>query len=227
MIPVAVCPDRSSFSRAAARWFDLVTFESIAGPAGALQLLHELPVGQPQALAVTCHPHPLHGGTLNNKIVHQLARTFNQLGAVSVRFNFRGVGESEGCFDEGRGEQQDLLAVVDWASQHWPGLPLWLGGFSFGGFVAMQAASALHPRRLITVAPAVNYFPGQALDVAATDWLLIQGEDDDIVPAADVRSYVKQVSPPPSLVLVEGAGHFFHGRLNDLKQAILDAFGDG
>lgn len=200
--------------------------ESIAGPAGALQLLQDMPDGRPRAVALICHPHPLHGGTLNNKIVHQLARTFNQLGAVSVRFNFRGVGDSEGVFDEGRGEQEDLLAVADWASRRWPGLPVWLAGFSFGGFVAIQATQALQPERLVTVAPAVGYFPVQPVTVPAGDWLLIQGRDDDVVPAADVLSFVDAIDRPPALVLVEDAGHFFHGRLNDLKQVVLDAFGD-
>lgn len=204
-----------------------MTYQTIAGPAGTLQLLQDVPAGPAQALAVICHPHPLHGGTLNNKIVHQLARTFNQLGAVSVRFNFRGVGDSAGHYDEGRGEALDLQAVVAWAQQQWPGLPLWLAGFSFGGFVAIKVAGQLQPERLVTVAPAVNYFPGQAFRVTAPDWLVIQGEEDDVVPVAAVQAFIQPQSPSPTLVLVEGAGHFFHGRLNALKQAILDAFSDG
>ena len=198
--------------------------ESIPGPVGALQVLEELPDSEPQAVAVICHPHPLHGGSLNNKIVHQLARTFNDMGAVSVRFNFRGVGDSEGGYDEGRGELQDLLAVVAWAAQRWPGLPLWLGGFSFGGFIAVQAATELNPRRLVTVAPAVNYFPDQPVALAQTDWLLIQGDADDIVPWSTVQAWVQQLAMPPVLTLISGTGHFFHGRLNDLKKAIVEHF---
>jgi alpha/beta superfamily hydrolase len=204
-----------------------VKLEAIVGPAGVLELLQDLPAGQPQALAVICHPHPLHGGSLNNKIVHQLARTFNQLGAVSVRFNFRGVGGSTGEYDEGLGEHQDLLAVTAWAANRWPGLPLWLAGFSFGGFVAIQAAASLRPQRLVTVAPAVNYFAAQEVDAVKTDWLLIQGGEDDIVPLDAVRSFVDKIHPRPSLVVLAGAGHFFHGRLNDLKQAVLDYFATG
>ena len=201
-----------------------VRLESIAGPAGPLQLSLDLPTGQPEALAVVCHPHPLHGGSLNNKIVHQLARTFNQLGAVSVRFNFRGVGGSAGEYDEGRGECQDLLTVAAWAGDRWPDLPLWLAGFSFGGFIAIQAAASLQPQRLVTVAPAVNYFAAAEVDVAAADWLLIQGSADEIVPLDAVRSLAARASPPPALVVLDGAGHFFHGRLNDLKQVVLDHF---
>jgi alpha/beta superfamily hydrolase len=198
--------------------------ESIAGPAGKLQLLQKMPAGRPRALAIVSHPHPLHGGSLHNKIVHQLARTFNQLGAVSVRFNFRGVGASGGAFDNGRGERQDLQAVAGWAANRWPELPLWLAGFSFGGFIAIQAAASLRPQRLVTVAPAVNYFSSQEVSVATVDWLLIQGDADDVVPLDEVRSFAAKVRPRPSLVVLEGAGHFFHGRLNDLKQTILDYF---
>ena len=200
--------------------------EQIAGPAGALELVVEVPAGRPRALAVVCHPHPLHGGTLRNKVVHQLARTFRDLGAVSIRFNFRGVGASQGGYDHGRGEREDLDAVVGWAQEGWPDLPLWLGGFSFGGFVAIEAAESLRPQRLVTVAPAVSYFSEQPVNVPATDWLVIHGSADEVVPLAEVRRLVDGRSRPPALVVVDGAGHFFHGRLNDLKQAVAGHFPD-
>jgi len=183
-----------------------------------------MPSGEPAAVAVICHPHPLHGGNLNNKVVHQLAKTLTALGAVCVRFNFRGVGESEGQYDEGPGELQDLLAVVAWAQARWPELPLWLGGFSFGGFIALQGAEQLAPQRLVTVAPAVNYFPDSVLNLSGVSWLLIQGDADDIVHANLVTTWLAGQDVQPQLVLLEGAGHFFHGRLNDLKQAIVDNF---
>ncbi|GMQ83387.1 MAG: Dot/Icm type IV secretion system effector CoxH3 [Gammaproteobacteria bacterium] len=199
--------------------------QSIAGPAGVLQILEEMPAVTPAAIAVICHPHPLHGGSLDNKIVHQLAKTFTGLGAVCIRFNFRGVGESDGEYDEGRGELQDLLAVVAWAQARWPKLPLWLGGFSFGGFIALKAAQQLAPQRLVTVAPAINYFPDSSLNLSGVSWLLIQGDADDIVPAALVSGWAAGLVCRPKLVLLEGAGHFFHGQLNELKQAIVDSFG--
>ena len=198
--------------------------QSIAGPAGALQILEEVPAETPAAVALICHPHPLHGGSLNNKVVHQLAKTFTELGATSIRFNFRGIGESEGEYDEGRGELQDLLAVAAWAQARWPELPLWLGGFSFGGFIALQAAQKLAPQRLVTVAPAVNYFTIRALDLSGISWLLIQGDADDIVPAELVTGWTDSLEFQPQLVLLKGAGHFFHGRLNELKQTIVDSF---
>lgn len=199
---------------------------TIPGPAGALQVLEEVPGQAPSAVAVICHPHPLHGGALNNKVVHQLAKTFTGLGAVSVRFNFRGVGDSEGSYDEGRGELDDLLAVIDWAQARWPRLPLWLAGFSFGGFIALQGAQQRTPHWLVTVAPAINYFPDDGLDLAGVRWLLVQGDADDIVPASLVQAWAGRLEHAPQLVLLEGAGHFFHGRLNELKQVISDAFSD-
>jgi alpha/beta superfamily hydrolase len=198
--------------------------ESIPGPAGALQVVIEQPETEARALAIICHPHPLHGGSLNNKIVHQLARTFTGMGAISVRFNFRGVGDSDGKYDEGRGELEDLFAVTAWAAQRWPDLPLWLGGFSFGGFIAIQGAAELKPEQLVTVAPAVNYFPEQRIDLPDTDWLLIQGDSDDVVPLSKVQGWERQQPAPPVSRVINGAGHFFHGRLNDLKQAILEHY---
>lgn len=201
--------------------------EYIDGPAGVLQLVHESPAGPARAVAVICHPHPQHGGTLHNKVVHQLALSFRELGAVSVRFNFRGVGESQGDYDEGRGEQQDLSAVVAWARGRWPDLPLWLGGFSFGAMVAIRAAASLRPQRLVTVAPAVNHFAAGPFDVPAGDWLVIQGGADEIVPVAEVRALAETSPQSPHLVVLDGASHFFHGRLNDLKRSILEYFSVG
>lgn len=201
-----------------------MSLQFIDGPVGRLQLLQEVPAGEPLALAVICHPHPLHGGTLNNKIVHQLARTFNQLEAISVRFNFRGAGDSDGRFDHGQGELDDLLAVADWARARWPGLPLWLAGFSFGGYVALSAAAALRPQRMVTVAPAVGYFGDACPEIPSTDWLVIQGSDDDVVRADAVGAFLDRLDVNHQLAVVEGAGHFFHGRLNELKNLVLAAF---
>ena len=199
-------------------------FQFIPGPAGALQVLEEKPDGAPEAVAVICHPHPLHGGTLNNKVVHQLARSFSDLGAVSIRFNFRGVGGSEGEYDEGDGEQDDLIAVINWATARWPGLPLWLGGFSFGGFIAIKVARQVQPACLVSVAPAVNFFPDEDLQLTGIEWLLVQGDADDIVPVAEVTRWLDTLQYQPRLALLKDAGHFFHGRLNELRQVIIDAF---
>jgi alpha/beta superfamily hydrolase len=195
----------------------------VNGPAGQIQVRVMEPASESRALAIICHPHPLHGGTLDNKIVHQLAKSFVDLGAVSVRFNFRGVGQSDGEYDEGRGEKADLLAVVEWVRQHWPGLPLWLAGFSFGGFIALDAAQSLQPDWLVTVAPAVNYFPDQPASLSGINWLLIYGDADDIVPWSGVEAWLGRQALAPETVCVEGAGHFFHGRLNELRDIVRRA----
>ncbi|MCO6413792.1 MAG: alpha/beta hydrolase [Thiogranum sp.] len=197
----------------------------IQGPAGLLEVVEAKPDrDSPAAVAIICHPHPLHGGSLNNKVVHQLARVFGELGAISIRFNFRGVGASEGRFDEGRGELDDLLAVGAWASERWPGRKLWLAGFSFGGFIAIQGAQRLAPQWLVTVAPAINYFPDSIPGQPGLRWLLIQGEEDDVVPAAEVLQWRRTLKPQPRLALLPGAGHFFHGRLNELRQTVIDGY---
>ncbi|HHO69014.1 MAG TPA: alpha/beta hydrolase [Gammaproteobacteria bacterium] len=196
--------------------------ETIDGPAGPLELVVDTPAGPPRALAIVCHPHPLYGGSLDNKVVHQMARTFTELGAVAVRFNFRGVGASAGSFDEGRGETDDLLAVADWARGRWSGLPLWLAGFSFGAWVALRAAPVLHPDWLVTVAPPVNLYDVPAPADPGLRWLLVQGSADDVVPADAVSEWVQRLQQPPETVLLEGAGHFFHGRLNALRQVLAE-----
>src|SRR5574337_2096335 len=126
------------------------------GPAGMLEGLLDKPLDAPRAVAVVCHPHPLQQGAMTNKVTYILARAFNDLGALSLRFNFRGVGKSTGRYDNGVGETGDALAALDWLSAQHRGLPLWLGGFSFGAYVALRAQSERPVRRLVTVAPAVE-----------------------------------------------------------------------
>jgi alpha/beta superfamily hydrolase len=198
---------------------------SIAGPAGVLQLVEQQPEHDVRAVAVVCHPHPQRGGSMKNKVVHQLARSFRELGAVSVRFNFRGVGASEGTYGRGDGELEDLGAVVSWARERWPGRPLWLAGFSFGAAVVLRGAQRFAADWLVTAAPPIRYLPADALPAAGVPWLLIQGAADDVVPAAQVLEWVEALPQTPQLTLLEGAGHFFHGRLNELKQTVLDAAG--
>ncbi len=198
----------------------------IDGPVGSLQILvDELPV-KPRALAVICHPHPLHGGSFTNKVVHQLSRTFIELGAVGVRFNFRGVGDSQGVYAEGVGELDDLVCVVNWAKQKWPDLPLWLAGFSFGGSIALEGAGLLEPNALVTVAPAIEHIPPSFLPDETLQWLLIHGDSDEIIPADTMVNWVTSLKNKPDFMVVEDAGHFFHGKLNELKKAVQSIFID-
>ncbi len=197
---------------------------TVAGPAGVLQCAIDAPPGPPRGVAVLCHPNPVQGGTMDNKVMHTLARAFAQLGCTAVRFNFRGVGESAGVWDEGRGEVDDAWAVVQ--ALHEPGLPLLLGGFSFGGYVATQLAQRLaaepagpQAARLVLIAPAVGRF-----DVAPVpaNTVLVHGEADDVVPLAAVLDWARPQALP--LTVVPGAGHFFHGQLPLLKGLVTQAF---
>jgi len=198
---------------------------SLAGPAGALQALIETPVnltpGPVHAFAVVCHPHPLHGGTMDNKVVYTVARTFEQLGAPAIRFNFRGVGSSAGSFDEARGESEDALAVIAYGRQRWPGAALWLAGFSFGGAVAVRIAGSARPERLVAVAPGITLVPVTEAAPPACPWLIVQGEDDEVVAPAAVQGWAQSLGPLAQLRMLPAAGHFFHGRLLELRAALL------
>jgi hypothetical protein len=194
----------------------------IAGPAGVLEALLEQPEdGNPQEIAVVCHPHPQHGGTMHNKVVHTLARALQDLGFTTVRFNYRGVGASAGSYGEGVGETDDALAVISEVHRRWPDATLTLCGFSFGGSVALRASALQAPQRLITVAPAVDRLtvPASAPRCA---WLLVQGEADDVVEAQRVRAWLRTLSVQPHTVFLPGVGHFFHGALPQLKAAVED-----
>jgi len=196
---------------------------TFAGPAGALEVLLEAPageVGSPvTAFAVVCHPHPLHRGTMDNKVVWTLARACLQLGAPAIRFNFRGVGASTGSYGAGRGETEDALAVIAAGRQRWPGAALWLAGFSFGGVVALRAARQQPPACLVTVAPGITRIDPDAAPPACP-WLIVQGAADDVVPADAVIEWARGLSPAPEVALLPGAGHFFHGRINELRDVV-------
>lgn len=195
----------------------------IAGPAGGLEALLEAPPGASSTeYAVICHPHPLHGGTLQNKVVYTLARAFQALGLPTLRFNFRGVGASEGTYDHGRGETEDAMAVIDWGRQRWPGAAVSLAGFSFGALVVMRAAQRAHPTRVVCVAPPVERPEASAVAPPACPWLIVQGDADEIVDHRQVAAFAARCSPAPTLRVLAGVDHFFHGRLQELQATVLD-----
>jgi hypothetical protein len=195
----------------------------IPGPAGPLQAIVDTPAGAAgERFAVLCHPHPRHGGTMTNKVVHTVARAFNELGVPTVRFNFRGVGNSAGVYDHGEGETQDALAAVEYGRQRWPGAALWLAGFSFGGVVAVRAAQMAAPGLLVTVAPAVTRLEVAGLQAPSCPWLIVQGDADDVVEPRSVLDWARRQSPPPTVSLLPGAGHFFHGMLPELREVIVN-----
>ena len=196
----------------------------IPGPSGPLEALVETPPadGPVHNVAVICHPHPVYGGTMTNKVVHMLAKACNELGLPAVRFNYRGVGKSAGAYDEGGGETDDTLAALDWARSRWPDAALWLGGFSFGGAVAIRAAALREVRRLITVAPAIDRVRVDTTRLPACPWLIVQGDSDELVDPARIEAWVATLAASPELVMLQGVEHFFHGRMNDLRTAVLD-----
>jgi hypothetical protein len=200
----------------------------LPGPAGALEVMTAC-ADESKAVAATaviCHPHPLQGGTMHNKVVHTLARSFGELGLRTVRFNFRGIGASEGSFDHGRGETEDALAVLAWARQQRPHDDLWLAGFSFGGFVAANAARDVAVTQLVTVAPAVHLYNFASIKTPPAPWLVIQGDADEVVAPQAVVDWAARMHPPPQLVMLAGVDHFFHGRLHDLRNAVHERLAD-
>ncbi|MGD8379501.1 MAG: alpha/beta hydrolase [Gammaproteobacteria bacterium] len=196
---------------------------TFSGPAGTLEGILDHPAEvTPRAIAVVCHPHPQFQGTMTNKVAHMLARSFNALGAVTLRFNFRGVGRSEGTYDEGRGEVEDAIAAAGWMRRRWPDTRLWLGGFSFGAQVALRASARIRPDWIVTVAPPVQRFIDDPPPVPDCPWLLLQGQDDELVDARQVVDWAKHLEPAPDIVLFPDTSHFFHGKLTDLRRAVVD-----
>lgn len=195
----------------------------IRGPAGAIEAMIERPPGaRGDIAAVCCHPHPLYGGTMLNKVVHTLARACHDQRVTSVRFNFRGVGASEGRHDDGVGEGEDAAAVADYALRATGAERLWSLGFSFGGFVACRLATARAAAALVTVAPPVQRFDFTRLPVPRCPWLIAQGDADDLVDHARVLAWARNLDPAPQVRILAGAEHFFHGRLTELRSILAD-----
>ena len=201
---------------------------TIPGPAGGIETVIETPpAAHADAAAVVCHPHPVYHGTMNNKVVHTVARAVTSLRRRAVRFNFRGVGASEGEYDRARGETEDALAVVAWARERWPAAEIWLAGFSFGAAIALRAAAVEHCFALITVAPPVGRLFQRGIATPTCPWLVIQGDADELVDSQQVRGWVGEIKPAPELTILDGVDHFFHGRLTRLRttvQAFLEPY---
>jgi uncharacterized protein len=188
------------------------------GPAGKLEVVINRPDSTPRGIALIAHPHPLYGGTLDNKVAQTLASTFSELDCIALRMNFRGVGASEGKHDEGRGETDDFLFLADYAKREFGDLPIFLAGFSFGGFVQTKVATQLAIRQMVLIAPAAGRF-----DVAEVkpDTLVIHGELDDTVPLKAIMDWARPQNLP--IVVIPGADHFFHKRLHLIKQLVVQA----
>ena len=189
--------------------------EHIAGPAGRIECAVDAPEAAPRGIALIAHPHPLFGGTLDNKVVQTLARALLERGYLALRPNFRGVGASEGAYDEGRGEVDDLAAVIAWAKREFGDLPPALAGFSFGAAMQARLAQRVAPRRMLLVGVAVDSFEVPAVPAGT---LVIHGERDETVPLASVLDWARPQELP--VLVVPGADHFFHRKLQVLRDIV-------
>ena len=191
----------------------------LRGPVGKLECVADVPTPAEErpATIVLCHPHPQHGGTMHNKVITIMERAMRELGLRTIRFNFRSAGESEGEHDEGYGETDDLFAVTEWVRHSRPNDELWLGGFSFGTFITVRAAQNLKLGQLITIAPPVDRYEFSQLQHPNCPWLVIQGDEDEVVCLEDVACWIEDIQPQPDFLVMQQADHFFHRRLMDLR----------
>ena len=200
------------------------------GPAGRIEAALDAPeadVATRPLLAIVCHPLPTEGGTMHNKVVTMAARALRECGATTLRFNFRGVGQSEGTFDDGDGELDDLRAVAAWARAQYPDTVLWLAGFSFGAWVSLRLAVELRAAALISIAPPVGRsWEFSGIEIPATPWLVIQGDADEIVDPQAVYAWIATLPRPPQLVRIPDTTHFFHRKLMDLRGAVKNGVRD-
>ena len=196
---------------------------ALPGPAGRLEVAVDPPEAEAERrplVAIVCHPLPTEGGTMHNKVVTMVARSLRELGATTVRFNFRGVGESSGTFDHGNGERGDLLAVAAWVREQRPQDDLWLAGFSFGAYVSLRSASEIQPDALISIAPPVGRWEFEKIVLPTCPWLVIQGDEDEVVDPQAVYDWIDTLKQKPELVRMHGTSHFFHRKLVDLRGAL-------
>ena len=190
------------------------------GPAGKIEA-HAYDPGKKRGIALIAHPHPLFGGTMDNKVAQTLAKSFLELGYLSVRFNFRGVGASSGTYDEGIGETEDALALLEFLKKKEGNLPLALAGFSFGGFVQARVANRIEAEKIALVAPAVGKYDVPEVN---QDLLIIHGEEDEVIPLSDLFEWARPQGH--AVTVFPGASHFFHGRLAQLKKIVVESFKD-
>ena len=195
---------------------------SLSGPVGKLETITDVAErpGARRGVAIVCHPNPAQGGTMHNKVVTMVERALRESGLDTVRFNFRGTGESEGSYDEGVGEGDDLAAVVAWVRRTRPDDALWLAGFSFGSYVTIRNAVRLHADALISIAPPAGRWPFDGFELPQCPWLVVMGEEDEVVEPQAVFDWVDSLEAKPELVRMPETGHFFHRRLMDLRGAV-------
>ena len=199
----------------------------IAGPAGPLEALLDMPGGEPRAVAVFGHPHPLHGGTMHTKALYQAAKATARIGVAALRFNFRGVGRSAGTFDAGPGEMEDFKAAISFMNERYPDLPIWAAGMSFGSWIAMIAgAGDARVSLLLGIAPPVDRYDFDALTTCTLPKFIIHGEADELISIKDIRKFYSQMPEPKELVTIEDANHLFEGKTSMVGEAVEDLLAD-
>ena len=199
----------------------------ITGPAGPLEALLDLPEGEPRAVAVFGHPHPLHGGTMHTKALYQAAKAMPRIGVAALRFNFRGVGRSAGTFDAGAGEQDDFRAAIQYAQQRFADVPVWAAGMSFGSWIALTVgAEDTRVSLLLGIAPPVDRYDFSALKTCTLPKFIIHGENDELISIKEIRKFYSQLPEPKELVVLEDANHLFEGRTTDVGEAVEDLLAD-
>jgi len=202
------------------------TLREIAGPAGPLETLLELPAGEPRAVAVFGHPHPLHGGTMHTKVVYQSTKALARIGVAVLRFNFRGVGRSAGTHDGGPGEMDDYRAALDYMAGRFPRKPLWAAGFSFGSWIAWNVGLD-DPRVevLLGIGLPVDRFDFGPVRSSPKAKFVIHGERDELISIRDIRKFYAELSEPKELVVIEDANHLFDGKTSEVGDAVEDLLG--
>ena len=201
---------------------------TLTGPAGALECISDVAerADARRGVAVVCHPNPVQGGTMHNKVVTMVERALRESGLDTLRFNFRGTGASAGSYDDGNGESEDLAAVVAWLRRVRPGDALWLAGFSFGSYVTIRNAVRLKADALVSIAPPVGRWSMTDDALPSCPWLVVMGEADEVVEPQAVFDWIDGMDKPPELIRMPETGHFFHRRLMDLRGAVKHAVQD-
>lgn len=195
---------------------------TFSGQVGELEAILSVPPDYDKRyLALLGHPHSLQGGTMHNKVVTTLARVFKELGMASVRFNFRGVGQSQGVYDAGVGESEDMCLLAALCKKSLPGVQLVFAGFSFGSYVTYRAAAQYPHVLLVSIAPPVHHYDYTAYHPAPHPWIMVQGTADEVVPVDDVRTFVAHSASPLNYLEMADTSHFFHGKLIDLKSLLI------
>jgi alpha/beta superfamily hydrolase len=215
----------------------------VPGPVGRLEALLDTPPPETGVLAdgqvargldrglraavVLAHPHPQHGGTMHTKVVYQAAKALARIGCVVLRFNFRGAGSSAGSFDEGRGEQDDMRAAIAYMREHYQDLPLWVGGMSFGAWIALSVGTEDdRVTALIGIAPPLGRHDFRAVAASPKPKFFIHGERDELFPLKEMREFYATAAEPKELVVIDGADHLFDGKVSEVADAIEDLLGD-